>query len=56
MLKAKVQKLGDTLNVLRSNYDFQGPTSSHDQAVITQLSNDLWTLEATVFTIEHYLQ
>lgn len=49
-------KLGDTLMVLRSNYDFQGLTIYHDQALIAQLSNDLRTLKAAVFTIEHDLQ
>lgn len=44
-----------TLGVLHSNYDFQGPTAYHDQAVISQLLNDLRTLEAPVFVIEQNL-
>lgn len=38
ILKIKVQNMNDTIVVLCSNYDFQGPTAYHDQEVITQLS------------------
>lgn len=40
--------MNDTLAVHRSNYDLQGPTAYHDHSVITQLFNDLRTLEAAV--------
>lgn len=56
LLKAKIQMLRDTIDVLRSNYDFKGPIAYHDQAVITQILNDLRSLEVAVFTIEHDLQ
>lgn len=35
LLKIKVRNLNEILDVLRSNYDYQGPTTFHDQAVIT---------------------
>lgn len=51
LLKIKIQKMNDTLVVLRSNFDFQGPTAYHDQAVITQIFSDLRNLEAAVFLL-----
>lgn len=45
LLKEKIQDFGNTISLLSSNYDFRGPISYHDQAVITQLSNELRTLE-----------
>lgn len=41
LLEIKIQKMNDALAFLSSNYDFEGPTSYHDQPVITQLFNDL---------------
>lgn len=40
-MKIKFHKLNEILDVLRSNYEYQGPTTFHDQAVITHLFNDL---------------
>lgn len=37
ILKIKVRKLSEILDILRSNYDYQVPTVLHDQAVVTQL-------------------
>lgn len=56
LLKEQVQKLSNTIVVLSSNYYFQGPNAYHDQALITKLSNDMRTLEAAIFIIEHNLQ
>lgn len=52
LLKLKIQKLSAALDVLWSNYDFQGPIAYHDQKVITQLYNDLRTFGDVVFVIE----
>lgn len=56
LLKIKIQKMNDALDVLLSNYDFQGLTAYYDQAVTTQLFNNLRTLEVSIFVIKQNLK
>lgn len=52
ILKLKIQCLSATLDVLRSNYEFQCQNFYNDQAVITQLSYGLRTLGDAVFVVD----
>lgn len=51
-----IHKLRYIISVLCLNYDFRVPTSYHDQAAITRLSNNLRTLESFVYIIEKNMQ
>lgn len=48
LLKIKIWKMNEIFDILLSSYDYQEPTTFHNQAVITQIFNDLRNLEASV--------